>query len=68
MREDPVTGSLNAAAGQWLFATGRANSPYLARQGTRLGRNGQVHIERDADGRVWVGGHTITRVEGNLST
>ena len=68
MREDPVTGSLNAAAGQWLFATGRANSPYLARQGTRLGRNGQVHVERDADGRVWVGGHTITHVEGNLST
>ena len=42
VREDPVTGSLNAAAGQWLFESGRVSSPYLARQGTHLGRNGQV--------------------------
>lgn len=68
MREDPVTGSLNASVGQWLFATGRANSPYLARQGTRLGRHGRVEVARDADGRVWVGGDTITRVEGLLQS
>ena len=66
MREDPVTGSLNASVGQWLFETGRASSPYLARQGTRLGRSGEVQVERDTNGRVWVGGATITRVEGVL--
>lgn len=66
MREDPVTGSLNASVGQWLFETGRATSPYVARQGTRLGRHGHVRVERDAAGQVWVGGATLTRVQGDL--
>ena len=62
--EDPVTGSLNAAVAQWLFATGRARGAYLAAQGTRLGRTGRVHIDRDADGQVWVGGRTVTLFAG----
>lgn len=66
MREDPVTGSLNASVGQWLFETGRATSSYVARQGTRLGRHGRVRVERDAAGQVWVGGATLTRVQGEL--
>lgn len=66
MREDPVTGSLNAAAGQWRFEIGRAASRYLARQGTRLGRSGEVQVEQDTDSHLWVGGATITRVEGIL--
>jgi PhzF family phenazine biosynthesis protein len=68
VREDPVTGSLNASVGQWLFETGRATSPYVARQGTRLGRHGRVHVERAADGHVWVGGATHTRVQGQLDS
>lgn len=68
MREDPVTGSLNASVGQWMFETGRATGPYVARQGTRLGREGRVRVDRDPDGRVWVGGATITRVHGELQT
>ncbi|WP_052666805.1 PhzF family phenazine biosynthesis protein [Nitriliruptor alkaliphilus] len=68
LSEDPVTGSLNASVGQWLFETGRATSPYVARQGTRLGRHGRIHVERDVDGQVWVGGATVTRVEGRLRT
>lgn len=67
LREDPVTGSLNASIGQWLFETGRARSPYVARQGTRLGRHGHVHVERDAGGQVWVGGQTVTRITGQLT-
>ena len=45
MDEDPVTGSLNASLAQWLLATGRATAPYVARQGTALGRAGRVHVE-----------------------
>ena len=30
MREDLVTGSLNASLAQWLLATGRATAPYVA--------------------------------------
>jgi PhzF family phenazine biosynthesis protein len=64
MSEDPVTGSLNASIGQWLIASGRAPERYVAAQGTTLGRAGRVHVERDADGAVWVGGATVTCIEG----
>jgi PhzF family phenazine biosynthesis protein len=64
--EDPVTGSLNAALAQWLLATGRASAPYVARQGTALGRSGRVHVSRDPDGTSWVGGGTVTCVSGEV--
>jgi PhzF family phenazine biosynthesis protein len=64
--EDPVTGSLNASLAQWLLDSGRASAPYVASQGTALGRSGRVHISRDADGTVWVGGGTVTCVEGRV--
>ena len=66
MREDPVTGSLNASLAQWLLATGRATAPYAASQGTRLGRAGRPRIEQDADGTVWVGGPAITCIQGEV--
>lgn len=66
MREDPVTGSLNASLAQWLLASGRATAPYLASQGTRLGRAGRVHIDLDPDGTVWVGGESTTCVRGEI--
>jgi PhzF family phenazine biosynthesis protein len=64
VREDPVTGSLNASLGQWLLAAGRATAPYVASQGTRLGRAGRVHVDQDAHGTVWVGGATVTGING----
>ncbi len=66
LTEDPVTGSLNAVVGQWLTATGRAPDRYVAAQGTVLGRAGRVHVERDADGTVWVGGATVTCIAGTV--
>ncbi|MDX6618613.1 MAG: hypothetical protein QOK36_999 [Gaiellales bacterium] len=62
--EDPVTGSLNASLAQWLLSTGRAQAPYVASQGTVIGRSGRVYISTDADGAVWVGGGTITCISG----
>ena len=64
--EDPVTGSLNASVAQWLLGTGRVTAPYVASQGTVLGRRGRVHISLDADGQVWVGGGTVTCVSGTV--
>ena len=49
-----------------LQGTGRASSPYVARQGTALGRQGRVRIRQDHDGEVWVGHTSVTRVEGAL--
>jgi PhzF family phenazine biosynthesis protein len=62
--EDPVTGSLNASVGQWLFASGRAKDRYIAAQGTRLGRTGRITVTQDDSGQVWVGGRTLTLFSG----
>jgi predicted PhzF superfamily epimerase YddE/YHI9 len=65
--EDPVTGSLNAGLAQWLFATGRVDGDrYVAAQGTVLGRTGRIHVERDADGTIWVGGDTRVCLAGTI--
>jgi PhzF family phenazine biosynthesis protein len=67
MAEDPVTGSLNAALAQWLIGAGLAPSRYIAAQGTALARAGRVHIERDDAGQVWVGGTSVTCVDGRVT-
>ncbi|HEY9525186.1 MAG TPA: PhzF family phenazine biosynthesis protein [Thermopolyspora sp.] len=64
--EDPVTGSLNASLAQWLLRTGRAKAPYVASQGTALGRAGRAHVSCDPDGTIWVGGGTVTCVTGEV--
>jgi PhzF family phenazine biosynthesis protein len=65
--EDPVTGSFNASAAQWLLATGRASTPYLASQGTKLGRRGRIRVDRDDEGNLWIGGATQTLFAGEAS-
>ncbi len=66
--EDPVTGSLNASLAQWLVGSGRLAAPYVASQGTVLGRRGRVHISADDDGGIWVGGATVTSISGTVDT
>jgi PhzF family phenazine biosynthesis protein len=66
LSEDPVTGSLNAAVAQWLIGTGQAPDRYVAAQGTAMGRAGRVHIERDANGAIWVGGASVTCISGQV--
>lgn len=63
LMEDPVTGSLNAALAQWLIGAGIAPARYIASQGTALGRAGRVHVAQDGDA-IWVGGDTVTCVNG----
>ncbi len=66
LREDPVTGSLNAALAQWLIGEARAPARYVARQGTALGRDGRVHIEQGNDETVWVGGDCTDCISGEV--
>lgn len=61
--EDPVTGSLNASLAQWLVGAGIAPPRYRARQGTAMGREGIVEIERDRKA-IWIGGACVTCIEG----
>ena len=66
INEDPVTGSLNASLAQWLIGDGLLPDQYIASQGLNIGRAGQVHVRRDADGQVWVGGDSVTCVKGEV--
>lgn len=65
--EDPVTGSLNASLAQWLMADGHMPPTYSARQGTVLGRAGQVFLSQDAQGQVWVGGDVVGCIQGTVN-
>jgi PhzF family phenazine biosynthesis protein len=64
--EDPVTGSLNASVAQWLMGAGLAPHAYVAAQGARLGRAGRVYLQREG-GSLWVGGHSVSCVRGDVS-
>ena len=65
--EDPVTGSLNASLAQWLLGqpagSPRPTSPARAR---RSAAPGGVHVSQDADGTIWIGGGTVTCIDGEL--
>jgi PhzF family phenazine biosynthesis protein len=64
--EDPVTGSLNASVAQWLIGSGRLTAPYVATQGSAIGRAGRIQIDQDEDGTIWVGGLNETIVSGDV--
>lgn len=66
MPEDPVTGSLVAGIAQWLRSDHLAPDSYLVNQGRLLGRAGKIHVNvHDED--IWVGGNTLTLVDGVLA-
>ena len=68
--EDPVCGSGNisvAAYLRFLQEIEDLGSPYLARQGMRLGRDGRISVrvtERD----IYIGGRAVTCIDGTLRT
>lgn len=66
MAEDPVTGSLNAGIALWVLEDGLAADSYVASQGAALGRKGRVHVKRVGND-VWVGGATVTCIDGRVS-
>lgn len=66
--EDPVTGSLNAGLAHWLARRGRLTAPYVAAQGTVLGREGRVFVAPTSDAaRILVGGTSHIIVDGVIS-
>lgn len=70
LKEDPITGSLNAALAHWLQTQGRVPAPLTIAQGTCIGRQGRVHIiptPQDPDnGAMRIGGHTNILIEGRV--
>ena len=67
MSEDPITGSLNAAIAKWMQSQGRLESPYLAAQGTSIGRVGRVTVRPDPGGTAWIGGQVHILIDGLLT-
>ena len=65
--EDPVTGSLNASLAQWLTADGTLPPSYVAAQGTVIGRRGRIHVDTDDAGTIWIGGDTLTTIQGTVT-
>jgi PhzF family phenazine biosynthesis protein len=66
--EDPVCGSGNISVAAYLRETGllkEFGSPYTARQGMQVGRDGKVRV-RVSDQAIEIGGETVTCVEGTL--
>jgi len=71
LTEDPVTGSANACIARVLqangFPDGRASATgYSARQGVALQCDGRIAV-RFIDGAPWIGGHSITVIDGQIS-
>ncbi|WP_395623506.1 PhzF family phenazine biosynthesis protein [Sphingomonas daechungensis] len=62
--EDPVTGSFQASAAEWMIRSGRGHPPYVTAQGTQLGRSGRAYIDHEGD-RLWIGGQTETLALGD---
>lgn len=60
--EDPVTGSLNGAAAQWLRERDLVPEQYVASQGSQIGRRGRVFIDDDGTD-IWVGVRADIRVK-----
>ena len=66
MREDPITGSLNAALAHWLRAEGELRAPLTVAQGTCIERQGRVRVALRDDGEVSIGGQTHILIEGRV--
>ena len=64
--EDPVTGSLNASVARWMLDSGRVVAPYVATQGTALGRAGRAYVDVDEAGQIWLGGRAVVRIQGSI--
>ena len=63
--EDPVTGSFNGGAAQFMRSRNLVPARYIAAQGSQVGRAGEVIINDDGTD-IWVGGRAQIRVRGTL--
>jgi predicted PhzF superfamily epimerase YddE/YHI9 len=49
------------------MADGHMPATYSARQGTVLGRAGQVFLSQDTQAQVWVGGDVVGCIQGTVN-
>jgi len=68
MSEDPITGSLNSALAHWRLHNNELDKKILVRQGTKINRQGRVHITPSSEvpGQASIGGHTNILIDGTV--
>jgi len=64
LTEDPITGSANACLARYFAAQGQMRD-YRTRQGTAIQRQGRVSVRYDGD-QIWIGGKTVTVIDGTI--
>ncbi|MEJ5175109.1 MULTISPECIES: PhzF family phenazine biosynthesis protein [Erwinia] len=64
LTEDPVTGSANACLARYFQARG-VELDYRVRQGSAMQRAGRLSVRYAADG-IWIGGQTVTVIDGSV--
>ncbi|MCK7593109.1 PhzF family phenazine biosynthesis protein [Pseudomarimonas salicorniae] len=65
--EDPASGAANGLIASWLAQSepeGDLAGGYRVSQGREIGHDALIEIGYDADGTIWVGGHSHTIVRG----
>jgi PhzF family phenazine biosynthesis protein len=69
VNEDPVTGSANALVAAHLLHAGgiKPGHRHLASQGREVGRNGEVHVQVDEQGHIWIGGDVQPVINGQFT-
>lgn len=67
--EDPVCGSGNGCVAV-LVRQERllTKAIYTAAQGHCVGRDGRIEVRYEADGAIWLGGHSVTCIDGTLQS
>ena len=63
----PIEIERSELAQQWLIDEGHMPAQYVVGQGQALGRSGRVHVQRDSDGQVWIGGASVTCIDGAVT-
>ncbi|MFJ5161706.1 PhzF family phenazine biosynthesis protein [Pantoea sp. NPDC088449] len=65
LTEDPVTGSANACLARYFAAQGQTRD-YRARQGSVIQREGRIQVSF-SDAAIWIGGQTVTVIDGTIA-
>lgn len=69
VNEDPVCGSGNGCVAAYIRESGQIQAfgrQFTSMQGACVGRDGRIQTAFGDNGAIWIGGHSVTCVDGSL--